>query len=218
MTPAPWGFVDTAASLRSTPTAIVTDPGGLIPVIAQVLRARQRARPRRQTESRPLICRLRLGASLLKQQVIAVRRPGVQDAVLPVLAGGHQLLPVRHACLAEQLLRLLQIAYPELPGEHPVRAGRRETLMPLNAELDLPVAKRDEIRVLGTLVGHPKPETEVEIPFGPQIAHEQNGEDPPKHRCHSATLYRAARARVESWHSVSGLSPSEWPRARSACK
>src|SRR6266566_6141301 len=142
------------------------------------------------TRPRPAPATPGLATALLEQQVVSVRRPRVQDAVLPVRARRHQLLAAGHPGDLEHLLRLVQVAHSELPGQYPVRAGRRESLVPLDAELDRPVPEREEIRVLGTLVGHAEPEPEVEIPFRPQIADEQNRDDPPKQRCHRATQYR----------------------------
>ena len=59
--------------------------------------------------------------------------------------------------------------------------------MPLDAEFDRPVTEREEIRVLGALVSDAEPEAEVEIPLSSQIADEENRDDPPEQRCHSAT-------------------------------
>src|SRR5215472_3015952 len=77
-----------------------------------------------------------LAAALLKQQVVAVGRASVQDPVLPVPAGCHELFTAGHSRGLEQLLGLIQIADAELPGQHPIRAGRGEPLMPFDAELD----------------------------------------------------------------------------------
>src|SRR5271166_5848731 len=110
-----------------------------------------------------------LRAALLKQQVVPVRRPRVQDPVLPLLARRHELLPVRNACVVEQLLGLIEVADAELPGQYPVGTSRGEALVPLDAEFDRSVAEREEVRVLGAFIGHPKPEAEVEIPFGSQV-------------------------------------------------
>src|SRR6266702_2897459 len=128
-----------------------------------------------------------LAADLLEQQVVPVGRPGVQDAVLPVGARPHQLFAVWHPGGLEHLLRLLQITHAELPSQHAVGPGGRESLVPLDTELNRAVAKREAVGVLGALVGHAEPEAEVEIPFSAKIADEENRDDPPKQRCHSAT-------------------------------
>src|SRR5258708_9605281 len=102
--------------------------------------------------------------------MVAVGCPGVQYPVLPIRARRHQFLAVPDARLGEPLLCHLKVADAELPGQYPVRAGGREIMPPLNAEFDLAVAPREEVRVLGSLVGNVKTEPHVEVALCLQIS------------------------------------------------
>src|SRR6266567_2575839 len=134
----------------------------------------------------------RLVAAFLQQQVIAVRGAGVQDPVRPVLAGCHQLLAERNSGLLQPLARGRDVPDAELPGQHVIRSVAAESGLSLDAELDRAVAQREEMWVLGPLVGDVEAQADVEVTFGLKVAHKQNGDDPVEQCRHGGTSYRSA--------------------------
>ena len=112
---------------------------------------------------------------LFEQDAHAAGRPDLHDPVGPVLArtfGGHLEADARPLAGGD---RRVDVADPELPGQ--AGRGRVGAGTAGQAELDGVVPHRDEVRVLGALVGGAQAQLLVEAPFCAGVVHVQDRQE-----------------------------------------